>query len=257
MPGVSVPPIATKESEFTALKGSRPPAFPPFTQGRPARICTTEGYRVWLCHLPRFWSLLFPSAGLLMSHGKVWRTGRELLAQDQLPSMLSPSLHLRAGAGAAGLCSGVCPIPASSRPHHNWSRFPFLQSLWLSCARVSWWEASLSLLKQTRFLVSWLLCPVPREELYANLVAQSCQERRASPQPRYFECLIGWGPGAGNQIRPRRAACGGLLGTQGLMKGPLHLLPLPLRTLSLQEMKLGFLRGACGARALPAAAPVL
>lgn len=52
MPGVSVPPIATKESEFTASKGSRPPAFPPFTQGRPSRIYTTVGYRVWLCHLP-------------------------------------------------------------------------------------------------------------------------------------------------------------------------------------------------------------
>lgn len=98
--------------------------------------------------------------------------------------------------GAAGLRSGVCPIPPSSRPHHHWSRFPSLQSLWLSCARVGWWEASLSLLKQTRFLVSWLLCPVPREELYADLIARSCQERRASPQPRYFECLIGWGPGA-------------------------------------------------------------
>lgn len=36
--------------------------------------------------LPRFWSLLFPSAGLLKSHREVWRTGRELLAQD--PSML-------------------------------------------------------------------------------------------------------------------------------------------------------------------------
>lgn len=127
---------------------------------------------------------------------KVSRTGRDLLAQDPLPGILSRYCHLRVVEGAAGLRSGVCSVLPSSRRYQDWSRFPSHQSLRLSCARVGWWEASLSLLMQTRFLVPLLLCPVPREELYANFLAQSCQERRASPQPRYLEHVIGWGPGA-------------------------------------------------------------
>lgn len=165
MPGVSVPPIASKESEFTASKGSRPPAFPPFTQGRPARIYTTEGYRVWLCHLPRFWSLLFPSAGLLKSHREVWRTGRELLAQD--PSMLrtltfpSPQGWGR-GCRAALWC---LPRPSQQQATPQLVSFPFP-------------AVSLAFLCPGRLVGSFPF-PAEADKVFGVLAPLSCAERRA------------------------------------------------------------------------------
>lgn len=241
-----------KGFKFFTFKELLPSVFSCFKQGWSAFICITENYRFQLFVSCSFSVFCVCLGWHIQSHRMSWRSSRDLLAQD--PVSGSVPFSPRGCPRQHELQFLPLPSQKKRRQYQGWSFSPL--PFGLHRAWVRWWEASLSLLKQTVYQLPLPLCPLLGGEIRVKLACSQLSAVSSLPPPASLLWELTW-------LRAKLWAINGSClaeaqeETRALWRDPHTLFPGFFEPASLERSNPASPEGCAGARAVPEVIPAL